>query len=103
MIAIPVNTGWFERAYSKLDMICTKRRNKLLVDNISYEIFLNVLSFSESYNRINRGIKSCRRGKEVPSLGVIHMASTLAGLSSEVGGGGLASVLDVQSFLIYYW
>ena len=34
MIAIPVNAGWIERAYSKLEMICTKRRNKLLVDNI---------------------------------------------------------------------
>ena len=34
MIAIPVNTGWVEQAYNKLKMICIKRRNKLLVDNI---------------------------------------------------------------------
>ena len=34
MIAIPVNTGWIEQAYSKLEMICTKRRKKLLVDKI---------------------------------------------------------------------
>ena len=34
MIAIPVNTGWPEQAYSKLEMISTKRRKKLLVDKI---------------------------------------------------------------------
>ena len=34
MIAISVNTGWIEGAYSKMEMIYTKRRNKLLVDNI---------------------------------------------------------------------
>ena len=32
IIAIAVNTVWI--AYSKLEMICNKRRNKLLVDNI---------------------------------------------------------------------
>ena len=47
MIAIPVNTGWIERAYSRLEMICSKRRNKLLVDNIRTEFFLNVLSFPQ--------------------------------------------------------
>ena len=34
MLAIPPNTGWIERAYSKLQMICTARRNKLLIPNI---------------------------------------------------------------------
>ena len=33
MIAIPVNTGWLEQAYTKLVLI-TKRRKKLLVDKI---------------------------------------------------------------------
>ena len=47
MIAIPVNTGWIERAYSRLEMICSKRRNKSLVDNIRTEFFLNVLSFPQ--------------------------------------------------------
>ena len=49
MIAIPVNKGWIEQVYSKLKMICTKRRNKLLVDNIKNKFFLNVLSFSEHF------------------------------------------------------
>ena len=43
MLSIPPNTGWIERAYSKLQLICTARRNKLLVDNIRHEFFLNVL------------------------------------------------------------
>ena len=47
MIAIPVNTGWIKWAYSKMKMICTKRRTKLLVDNIRNEFFLNVLSFPQ--------------------------------------------------------
>ena len=47
MIAIPVNTGWIERVYSKLEIICTKRRSKLLVDNIRNELFLSVHSFPQ--------------------------------------------------------
>lgn len=43
MLSIPPNTGWIERAYSKLEMICSKRRNKLTVDHIRHEFFLNVL------------------------------------------------------------
>ena len=43
MTAIPINTGWIERAYSKLEIICIKRRNKLLVDNVRNKFFLNVL------------------------------------------------------------
>ena len=43
MIAIPINTGWIGRAYSKLEIICIKRRNKLLVDNVRNKFFLNVL------------------------------------------------------------
>ena len=40
MLAIPPNT---ERAYSKLQMICVARRNKLTIENIRNEFFLNVL------------------------------------------------------------
>ena len=67
MIAIPVNTGWIERAYSKLEMICTKRRNKLLVDNIRNEIFLNVLSFPQrSTAEYTEEIKVAAEGKKFP-------------------------------------
>ena len=43
MFSIPPNLGWIERAYSKLQMICTARRNCLKVENIRNEFFLNVL------------------------------------------------------------
>ena len=43
MFSIPANTGWIERAYSLFEMICTKRRNRLDVDHIRHEFFLNVL------------------------------------------------------------
>ena len=61
MVAIPVNTGWIEQAYSKLETICTKRRNKLLVNNIKNEFFLNVLSLPQrSTTEVYQGTKSCR-------------------------------------------
>ena len=67
MIAIPVNTGWIERAYSKLQMICTKRRNKLLVDNIRNEFFLNVLSFPQrSTTEYTEEIQVAAEGKKFP-------------------------------------
>ena len=67
MIAIPVNTGWIEQAYSKLEMICTKRRNKLLVDNIRNEFFLNVLSFPQhSTTEYTEEIKIAAEGKKSP-------------------------------------
>ena len=53
MISIPPNTGWVERAYSKLEMICTSRRNKLLTSNIRNEFFLNVLELP---------MRECTRG-----------------------------------------
>ena len=43
MLSIPPNTGWIERAYSKLQLICTARRNKLKIENIRNEFFLNVM------------------------------------------------------------
>ena len=67
MIAIPVNTGWIKQAYSKLEMICTKRRNKLLVDNIRNEFFLNVFSFPQrSTTEYNEEIKVAAEGKKFP-------------------------------------
>ena len=67
MIASPVNTGWIERAYSKLEMICSKRRNKLLVDNIRTEFFLNVLSFPQrSTIESTEEIKVAAEGRKFP-------------------------------------
>ena len=67
MIAIPVNTGWTERAYRKLQMICTKRRNKLLVDNIRNKFFLNVLSFPQrSTTEYTEEIQVAPEGKKFP-------------------------------------
>ena len=43
MLAIPSNTGWIERAYSKLEMVCSKRRGSLSVEHIRHEFFMNVL------------------------------------------------------------
>lgn len=59
MISIPANTGWVERAYSKLEMICTARRNKLTITNIRNEFFLNVLELPmrECTNGYNDEIK----------------------------------------------
>ena len=67
MIAIPVNTGWIKRAYSKLEMICTKRRNKLLVDNIRNEFFLNIFSLPQrSTTEYTEEIKVAAEGKKLP-------------------------------------
>ena len=43
MISIPPNTGWIERAYSSFEMICSKRRNRLLTENVRELFFLAVL------------------------------------------------------------
>ena len=67
MIAIPVNKGWIKRAYSKLEIICTKRRNKLLVDNIRNEFFLNVFSLPQrSTTEYTEEIKVAAGGKKFP-------------------------------------
>ena len=67
MIAIPVNTGWIERAYSKLEIICNKSRNKLLVGNIRNEFSLNVLSFQQrSTTEYPEEIKVAAEGKKFP-------------------------------------
>lgn len=43
MLSIPPNTGWVERAYSKLELICQKRRNRLGVVTMMQMFFLAVL------------------------------------------------------------
>ena len=43
MFSIPPNTGWIERAYSILELICQKRRNLLKVDTMRDLFFLAVL------------------------------------------------------------
>ena len=43
MMAVPVNTGWVERSYSHLEMICEKRRNQMKVERMEVLMFLSVL------------------------------------------------------------
>ena len=43
MISIPPNSGWVERAYSQLEMVCQKRRNRMKVENLRELFFLAVL------------------------------------------------------------
>ena len=45
MFSIPVNTGWVERAYSTLEMICQKRHNNLDIpkQHLKYIFFLAIL------------------------------------------------------------
>ena len=46
MFSIPPNTGWVERAYSILEMICQKRRNRMAVGTLKELFFLGVLKLS---------------------------------------------------------
>ena len=46
MFSIPPNTGWVERAYSILEMICQKRRNRMAVGTLKELFFLRVLILS---------------------------------------------------------
>ena len=39
MISIPPNSGWVERAYSYLEMICQKRRNQMKIESPLKELF----------------------------------------------------------------
>ena len=39
MISIPSNSGWVERAYSYLDQVCQKKRNRLDVGNLKELLF----------------------------------------------------------------
>ena len=43
MFSIPVNTGWVERGYSTLEMICQKRRNQLKVSHLKNQFFMSIL------------------------------------------------------------
>ena len=55
MISIPPNTGWVERAYSLLELICQKRRNQLAIESLMSLFFLSVLKLpirdAFSYNK----------------------------------------------------
>ena len=46
MLSIPPSTGWVERAYSILEMICQKQRNKMAVGKLKELFFLGVLKLS---------------------------------------------------------
>ena len=43
MIAIPPNSGWVERAYSNLEQMCQKRRNRLNIEHLKTQFFLALL------------------------------------------------------------
>ena len=46
MFSIPPNTGWVEQAYSILEMICQKRRNRMAVGTLKELLFLGVPKLS---------------------------------------------------------
>lgn len=43
MISVPPNSGWVERAYSYLQMICQKRRNQMKIEKPLKELFFLAL------------------------------------------------------------
>ena len=43
MFSVPPNSGWVERAYSSLEMVCQKRQNRLSVENLRELFFLAIL------------------------------------------------------------
>ena len=43
MMSIPPNTGWIERSYSLLEIICQKRRNQMALETMRNLFFLAVL------------------------------------------------------------
>ena len=44
MLATPPNSAWVERAYSKLEQLCQKRRNKIDVNHLEDQFFLGLLN-----------------------------------------------------------
>ena len=43
MMRIPPNTGWIERSYSLLEIICQKRRNQMALETMRNLFFLTML------------------------------------------------------------
>ena len=43
MMSIPPNTGWIERSYSLLEIICQKRRNQMALETMRNLFLLAVL------------------------------------------------------------
>jgi hypothetical protein len=44
LLSIPANTGWIERSFTKLNIICEPRRNHLEIANIEALYLLSVLN-----------------------------------------------------------
>ena len=62
MFSIPPNTGWVERAYSILEMICQMRKNRMAVGTLKELLFLGVLKlFVEDTFGYDAEIDYCRR------------------------------------------
>ena len=94
--------GLIEQSYSKLEMICTKRRNKLLVDNIRNEFFSEFsFNFTAFYSRVYQGSKSCRCGKKVPSIlaRVLLSLRSYCLLCSDVA---YAIIVVINNILMYF-
>ena len=47
MISVPPNSGWVERAYSQLERVCEKRRNRTKIENLRELFFLALLKLKE--------------------------------------------------------
>ena len=62
MFSIHANTGWVERAYSILEMICQKRRNRMAVRTLKELFFLGMLKlFVKDAFGYDAEIDYCRR------------------------------------------
>ena len=69
LFSIPANTGWIERAYSILEMISVKRRNRVDVGHICREFFLHVLNTKVRTNkRYEEEIKLAAEKKTFPEF-----------------------------------
>ena len=44
IMGVPPNTGWIEQSYSKLEMICSKRRNQLSMDSMGSLCFMAIIN-----------------------------------------------------------
>ena len=62
MFSIPPNTGWVERAYSILEIICQKQRNRMAVEKLEELFFQGELKlFVKDAFGYDAEIDYCRR------------------------------------------
>ena len=46
IFSVPTNSGWVDRAYSSLEMVCQKQQNRLSVENLRELFLLSILILS---------------------------------------------------------